>query len=107
MIDLMCPFCGDGLVEIIFNFVRVYFVVWISSRGGRWLYFGLLMQVFATPETLIGFHPDAGASFYLSHLPGYLGLFLHCLVFQFSMHYQLILFRPVNRNTIHKVFLVL
>ncbi|KAK6162578.1 hypothetical protein DH2020_002419 [Rehmannia glutinosa] len=29
--------------------------------------------IFATPETLIGFHPDAGASFYLSHLPGYLG----------------------------------
>ncbi|XP_073291308.1 3-hydroxyisobutyryl-CoA hydrolase-like protein 1, mitochondrial [Primulina huaijiensis] len=29
--------------------------------------------IFATPETLIGFHPDAGASFRLSHLPGYLG----------------------------------
>ncbi|XP_058222831.1 3-hydroxyisobutyryl-CoA hydrolase-like protein 1, mitochondrial isoform X5 [Rhododendron vialii] len=33
-------------------------------------------HVFATPETLIGFHPDAGASFYLSHLPGYLGEYL-------------------------------
>ncbi|CAB4300003.1 unnamed protein product [Prunus armeniaca] len=32
--------------------------------------------VFATPETLIGFHPDAGASFYLSHLPGHLGEFV-------------------------------
>ncbi|CAK9146227.1 unnamed protein product [Ilex paraguariensis] len=32
--------------------------------------------VFATPETLIGFHPDAGASFYLSHLPGCLGEYL-------------------------------
>ncbi|XP_077234381.1 small ribosomal subunit protein mS47-like [Tasmannia lanceolata] len=32
--------------------------------------------VFATPETHIGFHPDAGASFYLSHLPGYLGEYL-------------------------------
>lgn len=32
--------------------------------------------VFSTPETLIGFHPDAGASFYLSHLPGYLGEYL-------------------------------
>ncbi|KAL3520297.1 hypothetical protein ACH5RR_018446 [Cinchona calisaya] len=32
--------------------------------------------VFATPETLIGFHPDAGASFNLSHLPGYLGEYL-------------------------------
>ncbi|KAK2977633.1 hypothetical protein RJ640_020540, partial [Escallonia rubra] len=31
--------------------------------------------VFATPETLIGFHPDNGAPFYLSYLPGHLGLF--------------------------------
>ncbi|XP_076910669.1 small ribosomal subunit protein mS47-like [Bidens hawaiensis] len=31
---------------------------------------------FATPEVQIGFHPDAGASFYLSRLPGYLGEFL-------------------------------
>lgn len=31
------------------------------------------MQVFATPEAQIGFHPDAGASYYLSRLPGYLG----------------------------------
>ncbi|KAL0347641.1 UNVERIFIED_CONTAM: 3-hydroxyisobutyryl-CoA hydrolase-like protein 1, mitochondrial [Sesamum calycinum] len=33
-------------------------------------------HIFATPETLIGLHPDAGASFYLSHLPGYLGEYL-------------------------------
>ncbi|KAL6345708.1 hypothetical protein AAG906_017449 [Vitis piasezkii] len=32
--------------------------------------------VFATPETQMGFHPDAGASFYLSRLPGYLGEYL-------------------------------
>ncbi|KAL6513559.1 hypothetical protein OROGR_021045 [Orobanche gracilis] len=32
--------------------------------------------IFATPETLIGFHPDGGASFYLSRLPGYLGEYL-------------------------------
>ncbi|KAL8154716.1 hypothetical protein AgCh_000173 [Apium graveolens] len=32
--------------------------------------------VFATPETLIGFHPDAGASFHLSHLSGCLGEYL-------------------------------
>ncbi|KAF6175419.1 hypothetical protein GIB67_036510 [Kingdonia uniflora] len=32
--------------------------------------------VFATPETQIGFHSDAGASFYLSHLPGHLGEYL-------------------------------
>ncbi|WCJ34898.1 3-hydroxyisobutyryl-CoA hydrolase-like protein 1 mitochondrial [Euphorbia peplus] len=31
---------------------------------------------FATPETLIGIHPDAGASFYLPRLPGYLGEYL-------------------------------
>ncbi|XP_020971029.1 3-hydroxyisobutyryl-CoA hydrolase-like protein 1, mitochondrial isoform X1 [Arachis ipaensis] len=33
-------------------------------------------NIFATPEVLIGFHPDAGASFYLSHLPGHLGEYL-------------------------------
>ncbi|KAK6240054.1 hypothetical protein QUC31_005523 [Theobroma cacao] len=32
--------------------------------------------VFATPETQIGFHPDAGASFYLPRLPGHLGEYL-------------------------------
>ncbi|KAA0064581.1 3-hydroxyisobutyryl-CoA hydrolase-like protein 2 [Cucumis melo var. makuwa] len=29
--------------------------------------------VFSHPEVRMGFHPDAGASFYLSRLPGYLG----------------------------------
>ncbi|TKY68966.1 3-hydroxyisobutyryl-CoA hydrolase protein 1 [Spatholobus suberectus] len=32
--------------------------------------------IFATPEVHIGFHPDAAASFYLSHLPGQLGEYL-------------------------------
>ncbi|PKA56456.1 3-hydroxyisobutyryl-CoA hydrolase-like protein 2, mitochondrial [Apostasia shenzhenica] len=32
--------------------------------------------IFSTPEVHIGFHPDAGASFYLSHLPGHLGEYL-------------------------------
>ncbi|XP_010275829.1 PREDICTED: 3-hydroxyisobutyryl-CoA hydrolase-like protein 2, mitochondrial [Nelumbo nucifera] len=32
--------------------------------------------VFSAPETQIGFHPDAGSSFYLSRLPGYLGEYL-------------------------------
>jgi len=32
------------------------------------------LQIFATPEVHIGFHPDAAASFYLSHLPGHLGM---------------------------------
>ncbi|KAK9748629.1 hypothetical protein RND81_02G070400 [Saponaria officinalis] len=30
--------------------------------------------VFSHPETQLGFHPDAGASYYLSRLPGYLVL---------------------------------
>ncbi|CAI9094607.1 OLC1v1030370C1 [Oldenlandia corymbosa var. corymbosa] len=32
--------------------------------------------IFASPEAQIGFHPDAGASYYLSRLPGYLGEYL-------------------------------
>lgn len=32
--------------------------------------------VFSHQETQLGFHPDAGASFYLSRLPGYLGEYL-------------------------------
>ncbi|GKA35767.1 3-hydroxyisobutyryl-CoA hydrolase-like protein 2, mitochondrial [Tanacetum coccineum] len=32
--------------------------------------------VFATPEVQMGFHPDSGASFYLSRVPGYSGEFL-------------------------------
>ncbi|KAJ7966271.1 3-hydroxyisobutyryl-CoA hydrolase-like protein 1, mitochondrial [Quillaja saponaria] len=32
--------------------------------------------VFSNPEAQLGFHPDAGASFYLSRLPGYLGEYL-------------------------------
>ncbi|KAK9947208.1 hypothetical protein M0R45_012640 [Rubus argutus] len=34
------------------------------------------LQVFANPEAQMGFHPDAGASYYLSRLPGYLGEYL-------------------------------
>ncbi|WOL07027.1 3-hydroxyisobutyryl-CoA hydrolase-like protein 2, mitochondrial [Canna indica] len=32
--------------------------------------------IFSTPEVHIGFHPDAGASFYLSHLTGHIGEYL-------------------------------
>ncbi|GAV84302.1 ECH domain-containing protein/ECH_C domain-containing protein [Cephalotus follicularis] len=32
--------------------------------------------VFSHPEAQLGFHPDAGASFYLSRLPGYLGEYM-------------------------------
>ncbi|KAJ6797499.1 3-hydroxyisobutyryl-CoA hydrolase-like protein 2, mitochondrial [Iris pallida] len=33
-------------------------------------------SIFAIPEVHIGFHPDAGASFYLSHLTGHVGEYL-------------------------------
>ncbi|KAL0284489.1 UNVERIFIED_CONTAM: 3-hydroxyisobutyryl-CoA hydrolase-like protein 2, mitochondrial [Sesamum angustifolium] len=33
-------------------------------------------MVFSSPEVQTGFHPDAGASYYLSRLPGYLGEYL-------------------------------
>ncbi|GMQ02953.1 hypothetical protein CsSME_00048956 [Camellia sinensis var. sinensis] len=32
--------------------------------------------VFATPEAQMGFHPDAGASYYLSRLPDFFSLIL-------------------------------
>ncbi|KAJ8570784.1 hypothetical protein K7X08_037756 [Anisodus acutangulus] len=32
--------------------------------------------VYSNPEAQIGFHPDAGASYYLSRLPGYIGEYL-------------------------------
>ncbi|KAL1353318.1 hypothetical protein HN51_017276 [Arachis hypogaea] len=32
--------------------------------------------IFSHPEAQIGFHPDSGASYYLSRLPGYLGEYL-------------------------------
>ncbi|KAK3037678.1 hypothetical protein RJ639_030622 [Escallonia herrerae] len=44
------------------------------SIGFEWQIEGPpIAQVFSTPEAQMGFHPDAGASFYLSRLPGYLG----------------------------------
>lgn len=44
-----------------------------------------LFQIFATPETLIGYHPDAGASFYLSHLPGHIGNFSSVILYGYSL----------------------
>lgn len=45
-----------------------------------------ILQIFATPETIIGFHPDAGASFNLSHLPGRLGMLVICFeLLKFSL----------------------
>ncbi len=34
----------------------------------------ILEQLFAMPETAIGLHPDVGASYFLSRLPGHLGM---------------------------------
>lgn len=61
------------------------------------------LQVFATPETLIGFHPDAGASFYLSHLPGHLGKTCY-FIFCSSNNVQLSLLNNVCRFTNHFLF---
>ncbi|MCO5595008.1 hypothetical protein L7F22_049045 [Adiantum nelumboides] len=35
-----------------------------------------ILQVFSMPETTLGLHPDVGASYFLSRLPGYLGEYL-------------------------------
>ncbi|TQD69992.1 hypothetical protein C1H46_044476 [Malus baccata] len=55
--------------------------------------------IFSNPEAQIGFHPDAGASFYLSRLPGYLGEYLaltgdklngvEMIACRLAMHYTL------------------
>jgi 3-hydroxyisobutyryl-CoA hydrolase len=45
--------------------------------------------VLAHPEVQIGFHPDAGASYYLSRLPGYLGE-LHLRLITRSIFYAYI-----------------
>nr|POF00515.1 3-hydroxyisobutyryl-coa hydrolase-like protein 1, mitochondrial [Quercus suber] len=46
-----------------------------SHKGSKIIYSHNSL-VFATSKTLVGFHPDAGASFFLSHLPGHLGEYL-------------------------------
>ncbi|KAI5673110.1 hypothetical protein M9H77_13474 [Catharanthus roseus] len=56
------------------------YISWEHISSPMWLFWMVsqweLGQVFATPEVQIGFHPDAGASYYLSRLPGYLGEYL-------------------------------
>ncbi|KAE9445447.1 hypothetical protein C3L33_22655, partial [Rhododendron williamsianum] len=67
--------CGDEEAtrkELLEDFVLEHCRFVLTLELGADAFLG----VFATPETLIGFHPDAGASFYLSHLPGYLGEYL-------------------------------
>jgi len=55
------------------NVVAMVFMLHKTHSGEVLLNYSYGMQVFAHPEAQIGFHPDAGASFYLSRLPGYLG----------------------------------
>ncbi|KAF3666149.1 3-hydroxyisobutyryl-CoA hydrolase-like protein 2, mitochondrial [Capsicum annuum] len=43
----------------------IWWTVWNGMGGIR--------DVYSNPEAQVGFHPDAGASYYLSRLPGYLG----------------------------------
>eukprot|EP00257_Ricinus_communis_P024333 XP_015584514.1 3-hydroxyisobutyryl-CoA hydrolase-like protein 1, mitochondrial isoform X2 [Ricinus communis] len=75
-------FCAGGDIVTLYNLVKkgkledckeffrtLYTFIYILGTY-------LKPHVFATPETLIGFHPDAGASFHLSHLPGHLGEYL-------------------------------
>ncbi|CAN0913275.1 3-hydroxyisobutyryl-CoA hydrolase-like protein 2, mitochondrial [Linum grandiflorum] len=51
-------------------------IVVMSNSSTLVTYTYEILQIFANPEAQIGFHPDAGASFYLSRLPGYLGEYL-------------------------------
>lgn len=56
----------DSSLVLVSNFFK-------SAVTSSWI-----LQIFATPETIIGFHPDAGASFNLSHLPGRFGMLMIC-----------------------------
>ncbi|RWW32089.1 hypothetical protein GW17_00003249 [Ensete ventricosum] len=46
-----------------------------------------IYTIFATPEVHIGFHPDAGASFYLSNLTGHLGTVLFMQLQSWFYHF--------------------
>ncbi|XP_027336371.1 3-hydroxyisobutyryl-CoA hydrolase-like protein 1, mitochondrial isoform X2 [Abrus precatorius] len=67
---------------IVMNFMQVALLNGITMGGGAGISIPGTFRVatdktiFATPEVHIGFHPDAAASFYLSHLPGHLGEYL-------------------------------
>ncbi|KAG1362201.1 hypothetical protein COCNU_10G004200 [Cocos nucifera] len=56
-----------------------------SNNHGRQKSF----KIFATPETHIGFHPDAGASFYLSHLTGHVDVVETCTMDRYKISSEL------------------
>ncbi|KAE8687478.1 3-hydroxyisobutyryl-CoA hydrolase-like protein 2 [Hibiscus syriacus] len=65
--------------ETLYKFVYVQgtylkpHVAILDGNDGMWRWNLSPRDAFAHPEIQLGFHPDAGASFYLSRLPGYLG----------------------------------
>ena len=79
MFDFFAYLCdGKNSVGFLlcFRFLSCY--TSFAQTGSKIIY-SYNSQVFATPETLIGFHPDAGTSFFLSHLSGHLGMpLVHC-----------------------------
>ncbi|KAL5565269.1 hypothetical protein UlMin_028433 [Ulmus minor] len=74
--------CGGGIAmyEVFFPsltntcFMMYYFLYTVSTYLKPHVMANYIynMHVFANPETLIGFHPDVRASFYLLRLPGHL-----------------------------------
>ncbi|KAE8721258.1 3-hydroxyisobutyryl-CoA hydrolase-like protein 1 [Hibiscus syriacus] len=75
VVELEFQYLGHfGLRPIELYVAVIYFwLLFLSSTLSTVL---KIVLVFATPETQIGFHPDAGASFHLSRLPGHLGEYL-------------------------------
>lgn len=56
-----------------FLFSLIFFRLILISALNLQMKMAKSLQVYSNPEAQIGFHPDAGASYYLSRLPGYLG----------------------------------
>ena len=44
-----------------------------QNMGHLHLHFKIFLQVFAMPETALGFLPGVGATYFLSRLPGFYG----------------------------------
>ena len=80
--------------KIVLNILYVsdsLFAIHHAQTGSKIIY-SHNSQVFATLETLIGFHPDAGASFFLSHLRGHLGMHIvDCSISSYFLHMVLLI----------------